>query len=274
MFPSLRIAALRCTPTIRSASTTIPSIPSHIKAATPQQIEKAKQLLTSPSLPRSQMNKSRLFPSYRGLPTNERYDSRQPTTTPEGKILYPSKTRYDTGKAERGFIEAILHFVPQGGGAEAFFDRLLDHRLVADPTHAQTEGDIFKNAARERIRFLEHHADIAAELHHIDRRVVDVDVLDDDFAFGDARADDFVVHAVDAAQQSRLAATGGTDEGSDRIAVEIERDVFERFGRTVAEAEVLNLHGAFTAGLRAAGGFLRGFLHGIGGRVHPKLPVM
>ena len=179
------------------------------------------------------------------------------------------------GKAERGFVEAILHLVPKGGSAKAFFDGLRDLRLVADTAHAQTEGDIFKDAAGKWIRFLEDHADIAAELHHIDRGIVNFDILDDDFACGDPRADDFIVHAVDATQQGRLAATGGADESGDRVAVEIKRDIFERLGRTVAEAEILNLHGAFAAGLRhAVGGFLQGFLHGIVGRVHPKLPVM
>ena len=113
MLPSLRIAALRInTPTIILRSTsTIPSMPSHKKAATSSEIEKAKQLLTSPSLPRSQMNKSRLFPSYRGLPTNEKYSPRQSTTTPEGKTLYPSKTRYDTGVTpeEMPFLHHIGH---------------------------------------------------------------------------------------------------------------------------------------------------------------------
>mmetsp|Transcript_20864 Transcript_20864/g.29880 ORF Transcript_20864/g.29880 Transcript_20864/m.29880 type:complete len:264 (-) Transcript_20864:152-943(-) len=112
MFPSLRIAALRVNASaIRSASSAIPSMPSHKKAATPSEIEKAKQLLTSPTLPRSHMNKPRLFPSYRGLPTNEKYQPRQSTTTPEGKTLYPSKTRYDTGvaPADMPYLHHIGH---------------------------------------------------------------------------------------------------------------------------------------------------------------------
>ncbi|KAK1743892.1 ribosomal protein L19 [Skeletonema marinoi] len=111
MFPSLRIAAQRMNSLSIRSTSTIPSMPSHKKAASPSQIEKAKQLLTSPSLPRSQMNKSRLFPSYRGLPTNEKYDPRQPTTTPEGKTLYPSKARYDTGvaPADMPYLHHIGH---------------------------------------------------------------------------------------------------------------------------------------------------------------------
>lgn len=119
MFPSLRLSALRgsslasrhLSSTAAASTSTIPSIPSLQKPATSDQIAAAKKLITAPSLPRSQMNKSRLFPSYRSLPTNEKYSPRQSATTPEGKTLYPSKTRYDTGiaPADMPYLHHIGH---------------------------------------------------------------------------------------------------------------------------------------------------------------------
>ena len=72
------------------------------------------------------------------------------------------------GKAERGFLEAVFDLVPECGGLEAFLDGLGDDGVVALAAHAQAEGDVFEDAGGEGVRFLENHADIAAEFHHID----------------------------------------------------------------------------------------------------------
>ena len=76
---------------------------------------------------------------------------------------------------------------------------------------ARAVGDVLVDRLGERIRLLEHHADAGAQLHHVQRGVVDVLPVDDDLA-GDAAALDRVVHAVDAAQEGRLAAARRPDQ--------------------------------------------------------------
>ncbi len=62
--------------------------------------------------------------------------------------------------------------------------------------------------------------------------VMDVNALDEDRALGDAGAGDFIVHAVEAAQQGGFAAAGGADEGGDLPFREVEADVLEGTGVT------------------------------------------
>ena len=52
---------------------------------------------------------------------------------------------------------------------------------------------------------------------------------------------DEVVHAVEIAQQRRLAAAGRADEGGDLPLRDVHRDVEKRLLRSVAEGEVLDL---------------------------------
>ena len=60
------------------------------------------------------------------------------------------------------------------------FSRLVSHDLVevglgvGKAVDARAVGDILVDRLRERIRLLEHHADARAQLHHVERRVVDV----------------------------------------------------------------------------------------------------
>ena len=64
---------------------------------------------------------NRNFPRYAGLPTREESMHKlEPTTTPEGYTLYPSKTRYDTGvlPADMPFIHFRPDRVLAGGGED------------------------------------------------------------------------------------------------------------------------------------------------------------
>lgn len=74
----------------------LPPIPSDARPAAPEEVARAKALITSPSIPRSRWGNKRALPSYRGLPLGPK-NAREPTTTPSGRTLYPSKYRYDTG---------------------------------------------------------------------------------------------------------------------------------------------------------------------------------
>lgn len=77
----------------------VPSLPSHDDDATSEKIAAVKARIVSPSNPRSRhYNGLDGFPSYgSGLPVDDRRNDRAATTAPNGRELYPSKRRYDTG---------------------------------------------------------------------------------------------------------------------------------------------------------------------------------
>jgi hypothetical protein len=75
--------------------------------------------------------------------------------------------------------------------------------------------------------FLEHHADAAAQQGDVDVPVVDVLPFDQDLAVDPADVDQ-VVHAVEAAQQGRLAAAAGADESGDAIFRQVHADILQR----------------------------------------------
>ena len=113
--------------------------------------------------------------------------------------------------------------------------------------------------ARARVMFkfkqlLEDHADALAEFDDIHARVVDVHPVDADLAGGDMRAVDQVVHAVEAAQQGALAATGGPDEGGDLPLLDVEGDVVQRARGAVVEIDVVDLDDGAVGGTDRRGG--------------------
>lgn len=110
LLPSLRRGAAVATqhaaarPSIRQLSAmpkreSIPSLPPKHRPATPDQIAAAKARIVSSSNPRSRQHNNldkRKFPTYIGVPVGER-NPREPTEAPNGRKLYPSDHRYDTG---------------------------------------------------------------------------------------------------------------------------------------------------------------------------------
>lgn len=96
---------------LSSTSSNMPTIPSDPNFATPEQIAEAKRLIVSGSNPRSKRANNldkRNFPSITGMPTNDKANPREPTETPDGFTLYPSKIRYDTGVSPADM--PYLHF--------------------------------------------------------------------------------------------------------------------------------------------------------------------
>ncbi|MND76748.1 hypothetical protein D3C80_684030 [compost metagenome] len=88
-------------------------------------------------------------------------------------------------------------------------------------------GDVFVDRLGERVRLLEHHADAGAKFHDVDFLVVDIIFIKGDLA-GDAAALDRVVHAVERAQEGRLAATRGADQRRHRVFADIQVHVEKR----------------------------------------------
>lgn len=109
----------------RHLSSQFPGVPPLSRDASPDQLARAKELITSTANPRSRRynnknnnittreedNKSkRTFPTFRGIPTKPQ-NEREPTQTPGGLTLYPSKRRYDTGvsPADMPFLHHHRH---------------------------------------------------------------------------------------------------------------------------------------------------------------------
>src|SRR5215831_8660926 len=106
----------------------------------------------------------------------------------------------------------VLHFVPESRAAEAVFDQVGQAALVS--IDAETIGYIFENGLSERIRTLEHHADAAAKIDDV--HLLDVLAVEKNLARVAAIADG-LVHAVEIAQESGLAAAGRADQRRDFV---------------------------------------------------------
>src|ERR1700704_6627675 len=103
----------------------------------------------------------------------------------------------------------VFDFVPECGVTQAFFDGFGDGGFRAvDP---QAVGNVVKNGLGERIGTLKNHADAAAMRSNVLRK--DVLPVEKNFAL-EARAADDLVHAVEGAEESGLAASGRTNERS------------------------------------------------------------
>ena len=72
---------------------------------------------------------------------------------------------------------------------------------------------------------MKNHTDVLAQFDHIDVFVVDVNVADFDLAVFDTCDFDQIIHAVEAAQEGRFAATGRADEGGYFLLVNIHVDI-------------------------------------------------
>src|SRR5439155_27226983 len=132
-----------------------------------------------------------------------------------------------TGERECAVPQPILHFVPQGRSAQRTLDRGIELALGATAVHLQPGGHIVVNLhRRERSGPLEHHADAAPQLDRIDTGIVDVLTVEQHFARDPAPLRQ-LVHAVQTAQEGRLAAPGRADQRGDRVLWEEDRYVLD-----------------------------------------------
>ena len=167
------------------------------------------------------------------------------------------------GQPERALVQAVFHFLPQRGAAQAALHRLVEHGSLAHAGDAQAVDDVFVDGFGEGIRFLEDHADKSAQGDDFDRRIPDAAAGKLDVA-GVTDAVDQLVHAVEIAQQSRFAAAGRSDERGDLALGNVEGDVLQRLLFAVEEIEAVHRDDVGASGkLRRFEDFLGG---GSGGR--------
>ena len=158
------------------------------------------------------------------------------------------------GKAEGAVVEAVFHLVPKRGVNEGALDGFIELTFAVAARNAEAEDDIFVDRLRERIVFLEDHADAFAQGNDLDGGIVEADAVEADVALV-ADAVDEVVHAVHVPQQGGFPATRRADECGDLVLRDRHVDAEDRLFLTVVETEVLD------ADEIRAGGFL-GWGHG------------
>ena len=82
------------------------------------------------------------------------------------------------GKPQPAGVQAVLHFVPQRGAAQALLDDFIELLAVVDALDLQPVGDVLVDRFGKRIRLLKDHADLAAQRDHIHIRVMNIDAVD------------------------------------------------------------------------------------------------
>ena len=102
---------------------------------------------------------------------------------------------------------------------------------------ADAIGDVVVNGHRERHRFLEHHADLAAQFVQRVIRVDDVLAVQHDRS-GRALFGIQAVDAVEHTQQGGFAAAGGADQRRDLVFRNVQRKLFDGFEIAVVESKV------------------------------------
>ena len=126
------------------------------------------------------------------------------------------------GKRETALLQIVLDLIPEGRAAQRRFHQFILVGLIAVDTRAKE--DVVADRARERVRFLEDHADAPPHLNRVHRIRVDVRAFQQHAALSTHAADEFI-HAVDPTQQRALAAAGGTDDGRDLLARKPDGDI-------------------------------------------------
>ena len=145
---------------------------------------------------------------------------------------------------ERGLVQAVARFIPDGGAAQRGLDDLIELHAAADAVGARTVGDVVVDGHRERIGLLEHHTDATAQQIDV-AAAVDVLAVEADVA-RDAAAFNEVVHAVERAQQGGLAAAGRADERGDLVGLDVEIDTMQGMKIAVVQVHVPDFDFIFT----------------------------
>ena len=152
-------------------------------------------------------------------------------------------------------MQLVFHFIPQGGSLQASFHGFVQFRAPVAAGHTEGKDDVFVNAFRERVVFLEDHAYALAQGDDFHARVIQAGAVNADIPLV-AHVRDQVVHAVDVAEQRGFSAAGGPDEGGYPVGFKGHADVEENLFAPVKEGEVFH----FNDRLVVCGGW---FSHGM-----------
>ena len=132
-------------------------------------------------------------------------------------------------------MQLTLHFLPQGGPAQALLHRIPERGFALVSIHPRAVSDILENGFGKGIGFLEDHPDPSPHFGHFE--FVDVFTIQADLAFETA-APDRLIHPVQGPKEGRLAATGRSNECGHSIGIHIYGDSVQSLKTTVIEVQV------------------------------------
>src|SRR5258705_4930764 len=138
-------------------------------------------------------------------------------------------------------MEVIFRLFPKRGDFERSLYDFVQLATIAESVELQSGSDVVVNRhCGERIGLLEHHADPAAKLRGRGP-VIRFDFTDADSSFH-ARFGDGLVHAIDAADKGRLAATGWADQGRSMIGGDLQVYVVQSLAFAVPGIQMLDVN--------------------------------
>ena len=141
------------------------------------------------------------------------------------------------GKADARIVKTILDLVPQVGATQSPLDQIVRiglRDLAVVELHA-SEHVLADGHGRERVRTLEHHADVTTHSNRVDVLVVQVLAFQQHLAFAVSARND-LVHAIERAQHRGLATAGRSDESGDLVGFDVDVHIFN--GQEVAVVDV------------------------------------
>src|SRR5580658_877192 len=162
------------------------------------------------------------------------------------------------GQAGAGTRQAVLHLVPQSRTLQAGAHDVVQLAAAArQPMDARTVGDVVVDGLGEGIGLLEYHANARAQLRGVLAVVMDVPPVQQNRA-GDAGAGNGVVHAIQATQEGRFAATRGADHRQHLAAADVNGHALQRLlgaveNTHVAAGKYRVLNRGLVCGLAATG---------------------
>jgi hypothetical protein len=106
------------------------------------------------------------------------------------------------GKAGARLVQIVFDLIPKGSHLQRFLQAFIKKLLIADSVQPEANDDIFTyRHRRKRIRFLENHADPAANDGRIDAAGIKIVTLEEDLPF-DTRLWHEIMHAIEGANKS------------------------------------------------------------------------
>ena len=145
------------------------------------------------------------------------------------------------GELQRRMGEVVLDLLEETGAVERLTHRIVQ-RAAAPPPRAllpQDVGEVVEHAHRKRVRLLEDHRHPAPQRGRLHR--LDIDPVQRDPPIQRGRAGQ-LGEPVERAQERRLAAAGGADQGQDLALANRQVDLLDGGLAVVGDRELLDLH--------------------------------
>src|SRR6266571_5175471 len=136
-------------------------------------------------------------------------------------------------------MKLILYLIPNGRLTQATFYQFSQSGAMCHTIDTRPHRHIVKYAASgQDIRLLEDHTDMLTHMPWLDRPGVDVEAINQHGA-GHASIWHLLVHAIEAADEGRLAAARRPNHRGDRLRLDREIDIKERLLPSIPGIQML-----------------------------------